>query len=115
MTMTRKMQRRPPLDVEPIAQNLVDLVQAGYRAKREARPGGPMVPTPTGGGRLDWEADGRVHVVVARSLPQDPHVSQQTRLGWTRRLRDAVRVRLLEAGWRDLGENHYAPPAVTTK
>ena len=56
--------------------------------------------------RLKWYADGRVQVVVGKVLPEGS-AAKQTLAARRKRLRAAVRERLVGHGWQECGVNVY--------
>ena len=91
-TDARGLKRAPRFDVEGAARALVTAVLARQ-------------PNPC----LVRDADGAIHVVVARAIPRGAGDYKQTIEDRRRRLGLAVRIAMLERGWRDLGGNRYAP------
>jgi len=58
--------------------------------------------------RLKWNKDGSVKVQIGKILPKESAV-KATLEGRRKRLRKAIDERLIEAGWRKIRENVYAP------
>jgi hypothetical protein len=84
--------RAAALDVEPIAEEIVQLVL--NRAKDD---------------RLKWSQKGNVRVLVGKILPEFSAV-KQTLLGRRRRLRRAIKVNLTAHGWRQISNDWYMAP-----
>ena len=82
---------QPPLNVEPIAEEVVRLVKNHQKTEW-----------------LKWQNDGSVHVVMGKVLPVstnlNKHLSQKRE-----RFLAKVDESLTTAGWMKIKTNHYAP------
>jgi hypothetical protein len=58
-------------------------------------------------GRLLWQEDGRVRVLVGKVLPGGPAL-KQTLVGRRKQFRQALRDRLAVEGWMEVGVNVFA-------
>jgi len=83
---------QPGLNVKPIAEEIVALID-----KRQHD------------GRLKWNADGSVQVVIGKIIPGGSAV-KQTLEGRRRRFREEVERLLTNLGWQKVRANVYAPP-----
>jgi hypothetical protein len=77
--------RAAPVDVKPIADELVRLITAGSKDPR-----------------LQWSAAGHVRILTGKILPTESAV-KQTLEGRRRRLNNAIAERLLPLGWQQEG------------
>ncbi|MDA2920910.1 hypothetical protein MYX76_15700 [Desulfobacterota bacterium AH_259_B03_O07] len=84
---------QPRLDVSPIAEEIVKLI---IDRKED--------------GRLKWNKDGNVRILISEIIPKGLTV-QQTLAGRRKRFRSAVDERLTESGWKKISHNRYSPPA----
>lgn len=82
--------KRKPLKVEPIANEISDLVSTGKDDRR-----------------LKWYGKERVRVLIAEVLPEDFSLAKQTLAGRRRRLRDKIEKALSAHGWSKV--SHTAP------
>jgi hypothetical protein len=82
--------RQPRLDVRALAEAVARLILGRQED-----------------GRLQWFEDGRVRVLVGEVLPGGSAVAQ-TLAGRRKRFRQALRERLADEGWREVGVNIFA-------
>src|SRR4051794_20946368 len=80
------------LDVRPIAEEIVELIVNGQED-----------------GRLQWDGDGSVRVLIGKIIPNE-RTNKQTLLGRRKRSRTEVERLVTECNWRTVRENVYAPP-----
>lgn len=84
--------RAAPLDVGPIAEEIVTLVLNGSEDRQ-----------------IRWSRTGNVQVLIGKILPEDSACSQ-TLLRRRSRLSCAISWKLTTHGWRALKNSWYAPP-----
>ena len=84
--------RAAPLDIKPIAKEIVDLVL--HRAEDH---------------RLKWSKKGHVQVLIGRILPEGS-AFKQTLLLRRSRVSGAIHQGLIAHGWRAIANGWYAPP-----
>ena len=88
--------RAAPLDVKPIAEEIVHLVL--NRAEDD---------------RLKWSKKGHVQVLIGRILPEGS-AFKQTLLRRQSRVSSAIHWGLTAHGWREISHGWYVPPAHTS-
>ena len=90
----RQLKRsRLPLDVKPVATEIVELILS-YSTHQ----------------RLQWNADGDVRIKVGRLIAAEESMAQATLKGRRKRFATAMQALQTEAGWRELGASVYVPP-----